>query len=371
MSDLNTTVALLVGIESYQTGRDWNLNGPAADVVRMAQWLTNQGVPSENLHICISPLKPIESLRGYHCVGANQEDILNELGTIREQSASLFIFYWGGHGWVESAGDRRLFYADAQVTDWRNLDFNDLLVTMRTDLYQGMPKQLFIVDTCANYAQNLGIKPPRNELARGEHPIVYEQFVLFAGKLGDRATNLNAEQTGLYTRELLQELGQSQGAWPPDVKAISESLASRFIDLRNQGLTEQTPTYLWHRDWLDNDEYYAQMSTSATSQAIVNLPRRLEIRETVELRNLFLRCDSFSDRQRRDGIINMLRPEIARNISRGDDANTEFLSIFNTVRNYKGGLKELLDAIEFYEEDSIPFQALKQGIKRILPREID
>ena len=370
MSDLNTTVALLVGIESYQTGRDWNLNGPAADVVRMAQWLTNQGVPPENLHICVSPLKPIESLRGYHCVGANQENILNELGKIREQSASLLIFYWGGHGWVESAGDRRLFYADAQVTDWRNLDFNDLLVTMRTDLYQGMPKQLFIVDSCANYANNLDISPPRNEQAKGT-PIGSEQFVLFAGKLGDRATNLNAEQTGLYTRELLQELGQSQGSWPPDVRAISERLESRFIDLRNQGLTEQTPTYLWHRDWLGSEKYYAQMSTSATSQAIVNLPRRLEIRETVELRNLFLRCDSFSDRQRRDGIINMLRPEIARNISRGDDANTEFLSIFNTVRDYKGGLKELLDAIEFYEEDSIPFQALKQGIKRILPREID
>ena len=104
-------------------------------------------------------------------------------------------------------------------------------------------------------------------------------------------------------------------------------------------------------------------SNSNTPESVLNSQR--------ELRDLFLACPSFNDRQKRNRIIDDLRPQIAGNISRGDDAITEFLSIFNTVRNYKGGLKELLDAIEFYEGDSIPFQALKQGIKRILPGEID
>ena len=46
MSDPTTTRALLVGIEKYDAGADWNLNGPACDVLRMAQWLLRQGIPA-------------------------------------------------------------------------------------------------------------------------------------------------------------------------------------------------------------------------------------------------------------------------------------------------------------------------------------
>jgi len=161
MSEPTTTKALLVGIEKYKAGENWNLNGPAHDVIRMAQWLTKQNVPPENLTIFLSPLdnnqETIEKAReltGSEPATATKSNIQNELSRLQcdRESASLFLFYWGGHGWVTLEGERRLFYADARKDDERNLDFNDLLVSACSDSYRKMPRQLFIVDTCANYS---------------------------------------------------------------------------------------------------------------------------------------------------------------------------------------------------------------------------
>jgi hypothetical protein len=50
------TYALIVGIEKYQAGSDWNLNGPANDAINFANWLLARGVTPENIHLFVSPL---------------------------------------------------------------------------------------------------------------------------------------------------------------------------------------------------------------------------------------------------------------------------------------------------------------------------
>jgi hypothetical protein len=373
-----------VGIEKYEAGENWNLNGPAHDVIRMAQWLTNQNVPPENLTIFLSPLdnnqetlEQAKSLTGSEPAPATKSSIQDELSRLQRESASLFLFYWGGHGWVTLEGKRRLFYADTQEGDERNLDFNDLLVSACSDSYRKMPRQLFIADTCANYIPQIR-NPPSDQLGKKEPRFFPEQFVLFAGKLGDRAKNLDSEGTGLYTRELLAEFDRlsPNESWPPDMEAISARLQRKFIDLRNQKLTEQTPTYLWNRDWSGNERNFGQMPFTPILNPTnplslpANLPRRLSILELSKVRDSFLRCPSIIDRQKRDKIVEMLRPEIFMNIRRGDDVNIDILNIFQSVRNYQGGLKELLEIINYFEVNSIQFQVLDRDITLTLLEEI-
>src|SRR5205809_330141 len=48
------TYALVVGIEKYALGDD--LDGPAHDARRFADWLVARGVPHENIALLLSPL---------------------------------------------------------------------------------------------------------------------------------------------------------------------------------------------------------------------------------------------------------------------------------------------------------------------------
>lgn len=383
MSERKTTQALLVGIEKYEAGKEWNLNGPAIDVQRMAKWLYDQNVLPENIKIFLSPLDDnreiiteVKQFTKHEIASATRENVENELTRqLPSKLSSLFLFYWGGHGWVTQEGERRLYYADATNDDRRNLDFNDLLVTMHSDKYRKSPKQLFIVDTCANYVRNVDNKRPSSKLSKEDQLSSQEQFALFAAQSGDLAKNLDTEQTGLYTRELVAEFNQldPKGVWPPDLETIAANLQRKFVDLRKEGKTKQTPTYLWNRPWIAGERLFGQMPVTSGDDTLpppINLPRKLTIKELSAIRDAFIACDVLKDKQRRDQIVYLLSPEIWQNIRRSDDINTDVMNIFNTARNYQGGLPTLLDGVFFYEGNSFQFQYLKQTLDKIIPTEI-
>ena len=49
------TYGLIVGIEQYQA-TNWNVDGPVHDAIKFANWLLSQGVPTDNIRLCMSPL---------------------------------------------------------------------------------------------------------------------------------------------------------------------------------------------------------------------------------------------------------------------------------------------------------------------------
>jgi hypothetical protein len=104
---------------------------------------------------------------------------------------------------------------------------------------------------------------------------------------------------------------------------------------------------------------------SNTPESVFNSPKQLSPQEIRQLRDLFLACPSFKNRQQRDVIIDQLRPEIARSITRSNDANTDTINIIMAARNYSGGLQDLLDIMELFDVGSIPFKALKEGIEKL------
>src|SRR5271166_4793289 len=118
MAERSKTYALLVGIERYDASTRWSLDGPASDVRRMADWLLQNDVPRE-IRVLLSTLDrnaavrdEIKALLGVEPGGTRLEDVRRELIALRHDvSADLFVFYWGGHGWSTTRGERCLFCA--------------------------------------------------------------------------------------------------------------------------------------------------------------------------------------------------------------------------------------------------------------------
>jgi hypothetical protein len=105
---------------------------------------------------------------------------------------------------------------------------------------------------------------------------------------------------------------------------------------------------------------------SNTPESVLNSPKQLSPQEIRQLRDLFFACPSFKNHQQRDVIISLLRPEIAGSITRSNDANTDTINIIMAARNYSGGLQDLLDIMELFDGESIPFKALKEGIGKFI-----
>ena len=156
------TMAVVVGMEDYQAGKEWRLDGPALDACRFARWLTSRGVPADRITLLISPLPENadaveEQSQGYRVRAAADHATIRDVFTryLPSETSSLLILYWGGHGVIEQE-ERRLIYADATTMDKANLNFSSLLKSMRSSTFAGHPRQLCLVDACLNLVTDLG-----------------------------------------------------------------------------------------------------------------------------------------------------------------------------------------------------------------------
>jgi uncharacterized caspase-like protein len=156
--DPASTFAIVVGVEKYDAGAAWNLTGPAADARRFTEWLVEQKVPPENIRVFISPLSTQSFPAAVSIAPATMNNIAEALRTtLRGRNEELFFFFWGGHGIIDENSARRLFCCDATAEDKKNLDLNDLRLTLRSPYFRGsaLKHQILIVDACATFAQQM------------------------------------------------------------------------------------------------------------------------------------------------------------------------------------------------------------------------
>lgn len=260
--------AVVVGVESYSAGKNWNLDGPAHDAIRFAEWLRSKDVPPAQIRLLLSPLDPAtrpDPALGLNVEPATQEHIHHAL---REELAAppprLLYVFWGGHGLIKRDQQRRLILADATDKDIRSLNLADLLQYLRSDAVgapgtDSLVQQVFIVDACAEFAEKKGLRGidqllTENTFPKGTPIDQREQFVLLATRPAELAKNLTAEKTGLFSRELLKVLEREPSAWP-DWRRITCELQGVFDQLRAQGQAKQSPSYLWIRDWNQGQEH--------------------------------------------------------------------------------------------------------------------
>jgi len=376
MAEPSTTQAILVGIERYADSNAIpDLNGPVNDVHRFCQWLRYRNVPPENISVFASPLDrntgivdEITSLINGKPLEATK-DIINKAlrEEARKKKASLFFLFWSGHGWIVPQGDRRLIYADATIEDLKNLNLTAQLNAMRTDLYKNLPQQLLIFDACAN-SQLLKITPPDDLPPIGKHLASQQQMVMLAANPGEYAINKGDEQTGIFSRELLNELKSLKDTeiWPPDLESVMQSVQRKFIKLREDKHTRQTPSYLLYQDWSGNIK-------SAFEPSQIE-PRKVELtklEKVILLRDSFLMCRSILDPHKRKHIILNLRPEITNNSTLDGDNNTVVQSVIENSLDYQNGLLELLKTTKYlFERDSIQMNKLWKLAQELFPEEV-
>ena len=249
------THAIVVGIERYDIGDLWNLNGPAVDAAQFVRWLRDRGVPKNNIALFASPLKENQAeLEGLDVPYKmpDSKTIMDLMSRdFEKRRGDLLLVMWGGHG-VINEGSRRLFFSDVSENRLLSLDVDAYLNYLRSTLMPGFTKQAVFLDACANY-----FELQQSPVALAPVPIVagsprngVSQFVLFGAGEGERAKNQGALRKGLFSSILVDELKKSPlPDWPPDLSLIESEIEKRFASLRAQGQANQTPVHLYYRGW--------------------------------------------------------------------------------------------------------------------------
>ena len=227
------TFALVVGIETYGATGWVPLDGPARDACAFTDWLTDNGVPADNILLFISPLEKNAGVKPKAQVAvrpALQREISDAIWvTLQQKQGDLLYVFWGGHGLSDGEGSRYLFYADATIEHKRNLDFERLRRSLRSSHFAGLKKQVCIVDACADFLdrQKFAATLPRDDVPFGRDGSLENQFVLYAASEGQSAAN--TERRGALSRQLLEILPKA--GFPPDMRKVSEKLEAVFDEL--------------------------------------------------------------------------------------------------------------------------------------------
>ena len=260
-SSQHRTYAIVVGIERYDAGGDWDLEGPAEDVIRFTSWLSGRGVPDDHILVFLSPLDGAPSAAtlppGIIVRPARREFVYEAITrTLPDWEGDLLWVFWSGHGLLTRDDHLRLLYADASTDDKLNLDAHSLLTALRSDRYARLSRMVGVFDACQIYADRLqfGSTMPAETLPYGLPLSRAEQFVLYAASPGEIAANEGRARGGLFSRMVVEELTGSGDSWPPNMDPIAARLVQRFTELRAGGRTGQTPTQFRWRPWTGGEQ---------------------------------------------------------------------------------------------------------------------
>lgn len=287
------TFALIVGIDVYHPNLGGpNLVGPAYDACAFAHWLVKRGVPESHIWLHLAPIDEVQPPAAVHVRQATREQIRTTITQLVAQAHgdTLFIF-WGGHGIINDEWKRQLVYADATEQDLQTADLDSLLNYLRSRHVQNFFQQFCIFDVCGNYFAKSTLSP--DPYPRGQPVTEREQLALFASKLGELAGNSTERKTGLFSEELLKQLGQlPEGIWPPAMDTVLEQVIKTFNKLRNESDFDrvQTPTYSWYQDSLGNNRLNGHVVDVLTQPVSYN-PAVIEVREFFEAQGILFTDD--------------------------------------------------------------------------------
>lgn len=247
--DPRRTVALLVGIEEYAAGERYRLDGPVNDVLRVASWLQDQGVPAENLLYRLNPLeKNLAAVRaaGIAWQPADRASIWRTLlEELSKHTGDALIIYWSGHGFGNPEQGRGVFCADTKPENQQHLNLDSLLAFLRSPAITGFMQQIVIVDACADYVRRASkVHLPNGELQRPAGDRRPVQLVWFATQLGQLAINDNLQHRGVFTEAFFAELGQHS---PEPALLLNPAFVERVRARIAQRGYRFTPTYYWYQ----------------------------------------------------------------------------------------------------------------------------
>ena len=260
------TYALIVGIEKYVEGRD--LDGPASDALKFADWLLTRNVPIDNIQLYISELSKPDIVNNNQSLqllwGKTQKATFDNIRTAitevipkNKDKGDLLYIFWGGHGVTIGRDERRFFYDDG----FQNLNLNYLLESLNSDFFGILDRQILIFDACANYYSKQLTSLPDYKFPCGEQVEDRKQVVLLATEKGSMSINLDKEKTGLFSKILLQELNKQDNLLSTEsINKIIENVQNIFNkDHKN----DQRPVFLSYEDQYGNRPSRMALTKSA------------------------------------------------------------------------------------------------------------
>ncbi|MFJ4534363.1 SUMF1/EgtB/PvdO family nonheme iron enzyme [Streptomyces tibetensis] len=291
--------ALVVGVETYSAGEEWELVGPAADALRFTDWLLGMGMPAAHISLFANSTAPSALAEWRQRTGVSvAEPVCDAIHTalldvVRKHPCDVLFLFWGGHGITDPEGRLRLFTCDAHEEVLHNVDLDDLMLALRSSTFAEVGRQILIVDACRRFVPHRELRRglptvslPRGELGRTD------QFTLCATREGDLAANLTGEGTGRLSSVLLAKLPTTPGRLP-DMEAVARQVRGEFERLRTAGETTQIPVFYSSRGFdgsVRSDQLVAWTTPSEASpvadaqQYVQRLARRLESRLVGEVR---------------------------------------------------------------------------------------
>jgi hypothetical protein len=355
--------AVLVAVESYETGSAWDLDGPVRDALAYRAWLLDLGLAPGAVTVLASPL-PKNRARfeeaGVHWRPADRDSVHRAL--FRELAAAAgdwLCVAWSGHGLVDLDGHRRLVYADAAPGDLRSLDLEAALAAFRSDVAPGHPRQLWLVDACQTFTDAASaadaLRP--DPVPRGRLRAVPEQRVLFAGGPGEAAGNRvqegaadSSSAAGVFSAAVL-DLLRAHPEWRHDTARLAAGLRERF---RTDSTTSAVPTSLW----------FEGAGDTARSEVRRAAPRRrLHLADHRRLHDALAALPVMRDPGLRAAVIARLPPEIGASVPRSPVTRIEILELISTCLVFDNGLGHLWEAVSLLDAGTAALGELEAVLK--------
>lgn len=254
-------LVISVGIEKYAYGDELSLPGAGTAAGRFASWALANGVPPTNVWLARtllpdSPQLPADLTEDEQAafaackkMGTTQTDFedlfAQEVSTV---DADVLLFYWCGHGVLDTNGHRSLFTSDFYEQMRRCVAIDSMLRFLSSNMVQGLEHQVCVIDACANAVEHLNW-PQRLAPAtfphgnpRGEG---VEQYSLFSASEGKIAGYDHVARRSDFSEAIFEWLKKHPLEWPSDLPefmaGMAEYVIREFTQRRDDGMTDQTP----------------------------------------------------------------------------------------------------------------------------------
>ncbi|MFF8291481.1 hypothetical protein ACF068_19935 [Streptomyces sp. NPDC016309] len=333
--------ALVVGVESYEAGSAWDLDGPVRDALGHLGRLRELGVRDGDITLLLSPLARNAALAGTAGVPYRPADrdtvhrvLTRELAA--ERSDRLYVA-WSGHGLIDADRDRRLLFADAVPHDLRCLDVEAALAFYRSDGAPGHPRQLWLLDACqthADAAATAGALRP-DPLPRATPRQHADQHVLFA--CGPGQTARNGLRSGVFSTEALRLLREHPD-WYASPRPLAEALRGRF----------GTTTSLWFEG--DGEAVRTRGTRPHVPAPARPAPRRaLDLADKGRLHDALAALEVMRDPASRGQVIGLLPAPMSGSVPRRAETRLEILGLIDTCVSFRDGLTRLWEAVSLVD----------------------
>ncbi|MFE6194812.1 caspase family protein [Streptomyces sp. NPDC057838] len=336
--------ALIVGIERYDAGPGWDLPGPARDAVAFHRLLRAAGVPEEQLRLHLAPLPPFVPAVPHRPADRTtlRRVLVRELP--RDRGDVLWV-WWGGHGVLDRAGHLRLFCADATTADKLGIDLDSALDRYAGDAVPGFGEQLWVVDACESFEEDLAFREPLppDALPAGRRNHAHRQTLLRAAGRGRVAANDPERGTGLFSEILLGLLAEEAAALPapPDPEGLFPAVRSRIAALREAGHTLQYPEIRLQGP--ERTEIVAPAPAAAVARPASPLQRAV---------TALLAYPLMQDPAERQAVVASLDPGVSGTLARHSKARTDAVGILNGLaRRRPEALWDVFDAVVSLDDD--------------------